>query len=103
MTCDMSDFDVIFLRESVSVCYIEYSIYFDKEQTSALLISTVTLSLPPFLSGLSIEIFLVQRKQTDRTQYLVVIAKISGEQYKIISCKIFALIYLSVALNHVEI
>ena len=79
------------------------NVYFDKEQTSALLISTVTLSLPPFLSGLSIEIFLVQRKQTDRTQYLVVIAKISGEQYKIISCKIFALIYLSVVLNHVEI
>ena len=76
------------------------NVYFDKEQTSALLISTVTLSLPPFLS---IEIFLVQRKQTDRTQYLVVIAKISGEQYKIISCKIFALIYLSVVLNHVEI
>ena len=34
---------------SVSVSII-MSIYFDKEQTSALLISTVTLSLPPFLS-----------------------------------------------------
>ena len=33
----------------VSVSLI-LSIYFDKEQTSALLISTVTLSLPPFLS-----------------------------------------------------
>ena len=35
---------------SVSISVILSSIYFDKEQTSALLISTVTLSLPPFLS-----------------------------------------------------
>ena len=41
------------LMESVSVlCWV--FIYFDKEQTSALLISTVTLSLSPFLSGLTL-------------------------------------------------